>query len=92
MTQHPDIADAAVVGLPDPVYGEAVAAFIELRRGAELTAEAVGAHCANLLAGYKKPRILHFVEALPRNSRGQSAQARAAQAFCTTLSARRGNL
>jgi long-chain acyl-CoA synthetase len=71
LAQHPDIAEAAVLGVPDPVYGEAVAAFIELRRGAALTAEGVGAHCAGLLAGYKKPRVVHFVESLPRNALGK---------------------
>jgi long-chain acyl-CoA synthetase len=91
LAQHPDIADAAVVGLPDPVYGEAVAAFIELRRGARLTAEAVGAHCAGLLAGYKKPRVVHFVEALPRNSLGKILKQELRGLFNKSL-APKGNL
>jgi long-chain acyl-CoA synthetase len=69
--QHPDIVDAAVLGVPDPLYGEAVAAFIELRPGARLSAEAVREHCRGLLAGYKKPRLVRFVERLPRNSLGK---------------------
>ena len=71
LAQHPDIAEAAVVGVPDPLYGEALAAFIELRPGARLSAEAVGEHCRTLLAGYKKPRKVHFVDSLPRNSLGK---------------------
>jgi acyl-CoA synthetase (AMP-forming)/AMP-acid ligase II len=69
--QHPDIVEAAVVGVPDAVYGEAVAAFVQPRPGARLPAEAVLEHCRAQLAGYKKPRHVVFVDALPRNSLGK---------------------
>ena len=42
-----------------------------LRPGARLSAEAVSEHCRGLLAGYKKPRLVRFVERLPRNSLGK---------------------
>ena len=71
LTQHPDVADAAVVGVPDAVYGEAVAAFVQPRVGARPDAQALIAHCRALLAGYKKPRHVVLVEALPRNSLGK---------------------
>jgi long-chain acyl-CoA synthetase len=71
LAQHPEVADAAVVGVPDPVYGEAVAAFIELRPGARASVEAIVEHCRERLAGYKKPRQVEFVRALPRNSLGK---------------------
>lgn len=69
--QHPEVAEAAVIGVPDPVYGEAVAAFILTRPGAALSAEAVIEHCRGQLAGYKKPRHVIFVDSLPRNALGK---------------------
>lgn len=72
LISHQAVADAAVVGVPDEVYGEAVAAFIELRPGAVVSAEALIEHCRTLIAGYKKPRHVFFIEALPRNALGKT--------------------
>jgi long-chain acyl-CoA synthetase len=65
------VQDAAVVGVPDAVYGEAVAAFIELRPGARLDAEQVVEHCRSRIASYKKPKHVRFVASLPRNISGK---------------------
>ncbi len=67
----PEVQDVAVVGVPDAIYGEAVAAFIEVRPGQHLTAERVIEHCREAIAGYKKPKHVRFVETLPRNSTGK---------------------
>ncbi len=80
---HPDVAEAAVVGVPDAVYGEAVAAFIELRPGAQVSAEALVEHCRAQLAGYKKPRHVVFLDALPRNSLGKVLKGDLRRSFYT---------
>lgn len=68
---HPDIAECVVFGIPDDYWGEAVHAVVVARPGAELTAEKVIAFCAEHLAGYKKPKAVDFVEALPVSGYGK---------------------
>ena len=69
--QHPDIVEAAVVGVPDDHYGEEVAAVIARRPGSELTAEEVIAWSREKLSAYKTPRIVRFVDQLPKGSTGK---------------------
>ncbi len=66
----PGVAEVAVVGLPDPEFGERVAAAV-VRNNPALTAEEVTDFCRKNLAGYKKPRQLVFVDALSRNALGK---------------------
>jgi len=62
------VAEVAVIGVPDEHWGESVAVYIVTAPGARLDAEQVVAHCRIGLAGFKKPRHVRFVEALPRNT------------------------
>jgi long-chain acyl-CoA synthetase len=67
----PGVVEAAVVGLPDATWGEAVTAVVVPRPGAELTPSAVIAHCRHHLPGYKCPKHVLFVDSLPKNSVGK---------------------
>ncbi len=81
LQQHAAVQDAAVIGVPDPVFGEAVAAFIELRPGASATEEEIVAHCRDRIAGYKKPKHVRFFGQLPRNSTGKVQKFELRKAF-----------
>jgi long-chain acyl-CoA synthetase len=70
--EHPDVLDACVVGIPDMVLGEEVAAIIQLRPGANLDEDEVRHHVAERLAAFKVPRYVLFRdEPLPRNAAGK---------------------
>ena len=68
--RHPDMLAAAVVAKPDAKWGETPCAFVELKAGAQVTPEAIVAHCKQHLAGFKVPRAVVFGE-LPKTSTGK---------------------
>jgi acyl-CoA synthetase (AMP-forming)/AMP-acid ligase II len=69
--RHPGVAEAAVIGIPDDVWGESVKAFVVLRPDEHLSEQQIIDHCRGLLAGYKKPRSVEFVSSLPKGPTGK---------------------
>ncbi len=66
LVAHPAILEAAVIGVPDPKWGESVHAFVACKPGQSVTRDELVAHCRALIASYKKPRDVTFMDALPR--------------------------
>ncbi len=71
LDQHPDIFEAAVFGIPSEEWGETVHAVVVRRDGAALSAEDVVAHARSVLASYKIPRSVSFVDELPKTGSGK---------------------
>ncbi len=71
LLEHPEVTEAAVVGIPHEVLGEDVAAYVVRREGSQLGAEELRQFCLERMADYKVPRRISFVEELPRNATGK---------------------
>ena len=71
LAEHPDVVQSAAVGVDDEHWSEIVRAWVQLRKGATVTAEELAAHCASRLAKYKVPAEFRFVPALPTNASGK---------------------
>jgi long-chain acyl-CoA synthetase len=69
--RHPAVAAAAVIGVPDELYGEEVAAFVVLKKNTSATADDLIAFCRRQLADYKCPKAVRFVDDIPKGPTGK---------------------
>lgn len=81
LARHPDVAEAAVLGLPDPRLGEQVVAAVHLAPGSTATEEDLLAFCREHLSGYKCPRRIAFVDELPRTGSAKVQKSQLRRAF-----------
>jgi len=68
---HPDVVDAAVIGVPDEKYGEVVKACIVKKEGSNVTEDDLISFCKDRIASYKKPQSVDFIDEVPRNASGK---------------------
>lgn len=79
LMSHPAILDCAVLGEPDPKWGQRVVAFIVPREENQVRLEDVQAFCAGRLADYKKPRRIEILDSLPKNAAGKTIKSELAK-------------
>jgi long-chain acyl-CoA synthetase len=84
----PGVADCAVVGIPDDEFGEALAAQVVAETGATLDAETIRKVLGERIAGYKVPRRIDVVDALPRDDNGKLLKRRIREAYWSGKSRR----
>jgi long-chain acyl-CoA synthetase len=78
---HPAVQNAAVVGLPHPQWGEAVAAFVKLKPGAEANEAGIAEHCRKSLAGFQIPKLISILDEMPMTATGKLRKVELRQKF-----------
>ena len=81
LSQHPAVAAAATIGVPDPLYGEEVAAFIVLKDGKKVSEADLISHCQKDLADYKCPKTIRIVKEIPKGPTGKLLKRELAKQF-----------
>jgi long-chain acyl-CoA synthetase len=81
--QHPAVAAAATIGVPDPLYGEEVAAFVVLKEGSEATESEIIDFCRARLADYKCPKSVRIVTEIPKGPTGKLLKRELSRLYAT---------
>ena len=71
LVQHPAVREVAVIGIPDPKWGEAIKAVVSVVQGKSVTEEELFSFCKENIASYKKPKSVDFMDELPKNNYGK---------------------
>jgi len=71
LRSHPKIEEVAVIGVPDPEWGQEPRAVVVLKKGKQASGEEIMEFCRSRLSGFKRPRSVVFVDSLPRNALGK---------------------
>jgi len=71
VNEHPAVRESSAIGIPHPVWGEAIAAIVVLNEGESLEAADLIQFCKGKIAGYKVPKVVHFIPEMPRNPAGK---------------------
>ena len=82
--QHPAVAAAATIGIPDPLYGEEVAAFVVLKDGLKVSEEELISYCLVRLADYKCPKSVRIVKDIPKGPTGKLLKRELAKVYSST--------
>ncbi len=69
--RHPAVAEAAVIGVPDPLYGEEIVAYVALKPGMRVSAQELMEYCGKVIPSFKRPRDVYIVDALPKSTVGK---------------------
>ena len=71
LLEHPGVKECAVTGEPDPDLGERIVAWIVAREGEQPSEDELAGHVADMLTPHKRPRVVRFLDELPRNEMGK---------------------